>query len=48
LVLGDGDKENGVYGLDYDGILSLTVKALQESIKRIEYLEKQIQELKNK
>jgi hypothetical protein len=31
LVLGDGDKEAGTYGLDYDGILALTVKALQEA-----------------
>jgi len=47
LVLGDGDKEDGTYGLDYDGILSLTVKALQEAINRIEVLENTIQELKN-
>jgi hypothetical protein len=30
LVLGDGDKECGIYGLDYDGVLALTVKAIQE------------------
>ena len=30
LVLGDGDQEGGTYGLDYDGILSLAVKAIQE------------------
>jgi hypothetical protein len=30
LVLGDGDKEGGIYGLDYDGVLALTVKAIQE------------------
>jgi hypothetical protein len=30
LVLGDGDKEAGIYGLDYDGVLALTVKAIQE------------------
>jgi hypothetical protein len=30
LVLGDGEKEDGTYGLDYDGILALTVKAIQE------------------
>jgi hypothetical protein len=47
LVLGNGNEENGVYGLDYDGILSLTVKALQESIIRIEKLESVIKELKN-
>jgi hypothetical protein len=48
LVLGDGDKENGTYGLDYDGILTLTVKALQEANTRIDKLEKTIEELKNK
>ena len=30
LVLGDGELENGTYGLDYDGILALAVKAIQE------------------
>jgi hypothetical protein len=30
LVLGDGEKEDGTYGLDYDGILALAVKAIQE------------------
>jgi hypothetical protein len=30
LVLGDGDQKGGTYGLDYDGILSLAVKAIQE------------------
>jgi len=48
LVLGDGSKENGTYGLDYDGILALTVKALQEANTRIDKLEKTIEELKNK
>jgi len=48
LVLGDGEIENGTYGLDYDGILSLTVKSLQETIKRVENLEKEIKELKDK
>ena len=48
LVLGDGDKENGTYGLDYDGILALTVKALQESNKKIFELETMIKELQNK
>jgi hypothetical protein len=47
LVLGDGNKENGTYGLDYDGILALTVKALQEANTRIDKLEKTIEELKN-
>jgi hypothetical protein len=41
LVLGDGEKENGTYGLDYDGILALAVKAIQE-------LKAEIDELKNK
>jgi hypothetical protein len=48
LVLGDGYKENGTYGLDYDGILALTVKALQEANTRIDKLEKTIEKLKNK
>jgi hypothetical protein len=30
LVLGDGQLENGTYGLDYDGILAIAVKAIQE------------------
>jgi len=48
LVLGDGNKEDGTYGLDYDGILSLTVKSLQETILRVEKLEQEIKELKYK
>lgn len=40
LVLGNGDEENGIYGLDYDGILSLAVKAIQE-------LKAEIDKLKN-
>jgi hypothetical protein len=48
LVLGDGDKPNGTYGLDYDGILALTVKALQEATNRIEKLEKELENLKNR
>ena len=39
LVLGDGEEEGGTYGLDYDGILALTVKALQEANQRIDRLE---------
>ena len=39
LVLGDGEVEGGTYGLDYDGILSLTVKALQETMCKIKVLE---------
>jgi len=30
LVLGDGELEDGTYGLDYDGILAIAVKAIQE------------------
>lgn len=55
LVLGDGYKENGIYGLDYDGILALTVKSLQENIilieslqKKIKILEEEINQLKTK
>jgi hypothetical protein len=48
LVLGDGDKPNGTYGLDYDGILALTVKALQEANTKIEQLENRISQLENK
>jgi hypothetical protein len=48
LVLGDGAIEGGTYGLDYDGILALTVKALQEANNRIDALEQQIGVLKNK
>ena len=48
LVLGDGYLENGTYGLDYDGILSLTVKSLQESMLKIQQLEKRIVELESK
>jgi hypothetical protein len=46
LVLGNGGDENGTYGLDYDGILSLTVKALQEANSKIESLEKEITDIK--
>jgi len=46
LVLGNGGDENGIYGLDYDGILSLTVKALQEANSKIESLEKEITDIK--
>lgn len=42
LVLGDGSEEGGVYGLDYDGILALTVKALQEANQKIDSLEARI------
>jgi len=41
LVLGDGEKENGIYGLDYDGILAIAVKAIQE-------LKAELDTLKNK
>ena len=46
--MGDGDTENGTYGLDYDGILALTVKALQEANAKIEQLESRISQLENK
>jgi hypothetical protein len=45
LVLGDGDKEAGTYGLDYDGILALTVKALQEANIKTKQLENKIETL---
>jgi hypothetical protein len=40
LVLGDGELEDGTYGLDYDGILALAVKAIQEMNTKIIELEK--------
>ena len=42
LVLGNGDKEGGIYGLDYDGILALAVKAIQEQQAQIDSLKKQL------
>ena len=30
LVLGNGEIEGGTYGLDYDGVLAIAVKAIQE------------------
>jgi hypothetical protein len=45
LVLGDGAKEEGTYGLDYDGILALTIKSLQEALARIDQLEKAIKDI---
>jgi hypothetical protein len=39
LVLGNGEEEGGTYGLDYDGILSLAVKAIQEQQCKISILE---------
>jgi hypothetical protein len=38
LVLGNGDEEGGTYGLDYDGILALSIKAIQELNTKIENL----------
>jgi len=46
LVYGNGDQENGSYRLDYDGILAITVKSLQEALARITQLEQIIEELK--
>ncbi len=43
--MGDGDKENGTYGLDYDGILALTVKALQEANTKIDNMKSVIDQL---
>jgi len=48
LVLGDGEKENRLYGLDYYGILALTVKSLQEANSRIDTLEKIVSEYQSK
>lgn len=48
LVLGDGDQEGGTYGLDYDGLLALTIKALQEANIKIKQLEQRIIQLENK
>jgi hypothetical protein len=48
LVLGDGEKENRMYGLDYYGILALTVKSLQEANNRIDVLEKIIKDYQPK
>lgn len=45
LVLGNGEKEGGIYGLDYDGILALAIKATQELSAKIETLEAKIQTL---
>ena len=39
VTYGDGEKENGTYGLDYDGILAIAVKAIQELEARIKDLE---------
>jgi len=38
LVLGNGELENGTYGLDYDGVLALAVKAIQELKAEIDIL----------
>ena len=35
LVLGNGEIDGGTYGLDYDGILALAVKAIQEQQSQI-------------
>ena len=48
LVLGNGNEENGTYGLDYDGILALTVKALQETNSKIEIMQNTINQLTQK
>jgi hypothetical protein len=38
LVLGNGEIEGGTYGLDYDGVLAIAVKAIQELKAEIELL----------
>jgi hypothetical protein len=48
LVLGDGEKEDGTYGLDYDGILALAVKAIQEMNQTIQNQQQQINSLINR
>ena len=48
LVLGDGHNDNGTYGLDYYGILAMTVKSLQECLDKIEQLENRIKDLENR
>ena len=48
LVLGDGENEDGIYGLDYDGILALAVKAIQELKAEIEAQQQQINSLINR
>jgi hypothetical protein len=45
LVLGDGYKEDGTYGLDYDGILALSVKALQEADTKIKDMQTTVDQL---
>jgi hypothetical protein len=48
LVLGDGEKENGTYGLDYDGILAIAVKAIQELKAEIDDQQQTINSLINR
>jgi hypothetical protein len=48
LVLGDGELEGGTYGLDYDGILALAVKAIQELSAENTSLINRIEALENK
>jgi len=45
LVLGNGNEDGGMYGLDYEGILALTVKALQEANTKNKLLEDRISKL---
>jgi len=45
LVYGNGTEENGSYRVDYDGILAITVKSLQEALARIDQLEKTIKDI---
>jgi hypothetical protein len=48
LVLGDGQLEGGTYGLDYDGILALAVKAIQELNQKINEQQQTINSLINR
>jgi hypothetical protein len=48
LVLGDGEKENGTYGLDYDGILAIAVKAIQELNQKVNEQQQTINSLINR
>ena len=48
LVLGDGELEGGTYGLDYDGILALAVKSIQELNTKLDAANVEIEALKAK
>jgi hypothetical protein len=48
LVLGNGDEEKGIYGLDYDGILALAIKAIQELNQKLQDQQQTINSLINR